>query len=150
MRSTILPARLRNHRSRRFISPYLTLLGHKQRQNFAGLIRFSCVLSLSLLVVMLGGLVKPEAAVQPASFGAKTDFGTGSGPRSVAVEDLNGYVMPDRAVAIMFGGTVTILPGTGPGSFGAKTDFGTGTNPISVAMGDFNGDGKLDLAVANQ
>ena len=136
MRSTILPARLRNHRSRRFISPYLTLLGHKQRQNFAGLIRFSGVLSLSLLVVMLGGLVKPEAAVQPASFGAKTDFGTGSGPASVAVGDFNGDGNLDLAVANFVDHTVSIL-------------LGTGSLPLSVAAGDFNGDGKLDLAVAN-
>src|SRR5437764_14251729 len=122
MRSTILPARLRNHRSRRFISPYLTLLGHKQRQNFAGLIRFSCVMSLSLLVVMLGGMVKPEAAVQPASFGAKTDFGTGSGPRSVAVGDFNGDGKLDERKRNVKGNTVSILRGTGTGRFGAKSE----------------------------
>jgi hypothetical protein len=49
-----------------------------QRQNFASLIRFSLVLSVSLLVVMSGGPLRPEASVQPVSFGAKIDFGTGS------------------------------------------------------------------------
>src|SRR5438067_1547326 len=138
-----------NHRSRRFISRHLTLLGHKQRQNFAGLIRFSCVLSFSLLVVMLGGLLKPEAAVQTASFGAKTDFGTGAEPISVAVGDFNGDGKLDLAVANVGSNTVSILLVTGTGTFGAKTDFGTGSGPRSVAVGDFNLDGKLDLAVAN-
>src|SRR5260370_648107 len=106
-----------------------------QRQNFASLIRFSCVLSLSLLVVMLGGLLKPEAAVQPVSFGAKTDFGTGSFPISVAVGDFNGDGKLDLAVSNSNSTTVSILLGTGTGSFGAKTDFGTGTLPFSVAVG---------------
>src|SRR5205823_1750288 len=127
MRSIIRPARLTNHRSRRFISPDLTLLGHKQRQNFAGLIRFSGVLSLSLLVVMLGGLVKPEAAVQPASFGAKTDFGTGSQPISVAVGDFNGDGKLDLAVANNANAsTVSILLNNGDGTFGENTDFNAG------------------------
>src|SRR5437764_1161146 len=124
MRSTIRPARLRNHRSRRFISPYLTLLGHKQRQNFARLIRFSCVLSLSLLVVMLGGLVKPEAAVQTASFGAKTDFGTGVQPISVAAGDFNGDGKLDLAMANNTNNnTVSILLGSGGRTVGT-TDYG--------------------------
>ena len=83
------------------------------------------------------------------SFGAKTDFGTGSSPFSVAVGDFNGDGKLDLAVANFSSNTVSILLGTGTGSFGAKTDFGTGSAPRSVAVGDFNGDGKLDLAVAN-
>ena len=55
-----------------------------QRQKFASLIRFSCVLSLSVFLVMLGGLLKPEAAVRTASFGAKGDFRKGSNPVSSA------------------------------------------------------------------
>jgi len=31
---------------------------------------------------MLGGLLRPEAAVRPALLGAKTEFGTGSNPVS--------------------------------------------------------------------
>jgi uncharacterized protein (DUF2141 family) len=83
------------------------------------------------------------------SFGAKTDFGTGSGPVAVAVGDINGDGKLDLAVANFTSDTVSILLGTGTGSFGPKTDFGTGSRPASVAVGDLNGDGKLDLAVAN-
>jgi hypothetical protein len=83
------------------------------------------------------------------SFGAKTDFGTGISPISVAVGDFNGDGNLDLAVANGRSNTVSILLGTGTGSFGAKTDFGTGSRPLAVAVGDFNGDGNLDLAVAN-
>jgi uncharacterized protein (TIGR03437 family) len=83
------------------------------------------------------------------SFGAKTDFGTGFSPISVAVGDFNGDGELDLAVANFDSNTVSILLGTGTGSFEARTDFGTGSGPASVAVGDFNGDGKLDLAVAN-
>src|SRR5215510_9943911 len=114
-----------------------------------GRIRLSRVLWLSLLVVMLGGLLEPEAAAQTVSFGAKTDFGTGDTPSSVAVGDFNGDGTLDLAVANLYSDTVSILLGTGTGSFAAKTDFVTGISPVSVAVGDFNGDGKLDLAVAN-
>src|SRR5439155_11712453 len=83
------------------------------------------------------------------SFGAKTDFGTGSGPNSVAIGDLNGDGKPDLAVANGSSNTVSVLLGNGNGSFGARTDYGTGSAPRSVAIGDLNGDGKPDLAVAN-
>src|SRR6266545_816562 len=113
-----------------------------------GRIRLSRVLWLSVLVVMLGGLLEPEAAAQTVSFGAKTDFGTGARSSSVAVGDFSGDGKLDLAVA-GGSGTVSILLGTGTGSFGARTDFVTGSGPASVAVGDFNGDGTLDLAVAN-
>ena len=115
--------------------------------SYTDFIRLSRVLWLSVLVVMLGRLLEPEAAAQTVSFGAKTDFGTGDRPHSVAVGDFNGDGKLDL-VAASGGATVSILLGTGTGSFGAKTDFGTG-GAYSVAVGDFNGDGTLDLAVAN-
>src|SRR5207247_11438090 len=64
-----------------------------------GFIRLSRVLWLSVLVVMLGGLLEPEAAAQTVSFVAKTDFGTGARSSSVAVGDFNGDGKLDLAVA---------------------------------------------------
>src|SRR5262249_13778126 len=119
-------------------------------------IRLSRVLWLSILVVMFG-LLEPEAAAQTVSFGAKTDFGTGATrPTSVAVGDFNGDGTLDLAVTNQANslagsgnrnGTVSILLGTGPGSFGAKTELRDFFGTSSVAVGDFNGDGNLDLAV---
>src|SRR5438045_3776675 len=100
-----------------------------------------------MLVVMLVGLLEPEAAAQTVSFGAKTDLGTCSRSASVAGGDFNGDGKLDLAVANQGSNSVAILLGTGTGSFRAKTDFGTGSYPTSVAVGDFNGDSNLDLAV---
>src|SRR5262245_15107062 len=92
-------------------------------------IRPSRVLWLSILVVMLGGLLEPEAAAQTVSFGAKTDFGTGATrPTSVAVGDFNGDGTLDLAVTNQANslagsgnrnGTVAMLLGAGTGRFGA-------------------------------
>src|SRR3989442_7094178 len=90
-----------------------------------GFIRLSRVLWLSLLVVMLGGLLEPEAAAQTVSFGAKTDFGTGTRSQSVAVGDFNGDGKLDLAVAnpdssaagiVSESATVAILSGPRTGS----------------------------------
>ena len=80
-----------------------------QRQNFASFIRGSRVLWLSLLILMFGALLEPEAADQTVSFGAKTDFGTGTTPITVAVGDFNGDGKLDLAVANARGDTVSIL-----------------------------------------
>src|SRR5207247_449692 len=82
------------------------------------------------------------------SFGVKTDYGTTSNPRSVAIGDVNGDGQPDLVTA-NGSNTVSVLLGTSDGTFGARTDFGTGINPSSVAIGDLNADGRPDLAVAN-
>jgi hypothetical protein len=83
------------------------------------------------------------------SFGARTDYGTGSQPRSVALGDLNGDGRLDLVVANQGSNTVSVLLGNGDGSFGARTDYGTGVQPYSVAIGDLNGDSKPDVVVAN-
>jgi hypothetical protein len=84
------------------------------------------------------------------NFGPKSDFGTGDGPVSVAIGDLNGDGKLDLAVANDLSNTVSVLLGKGDGTFGAKTDYSSaGEYPLSVAIGDLNGDGKPDLAVAN-
>src|SRR5437867_11742773 len=79
----------------------------------------------------------------------KTDFGTGTGPYSVAIGDLDGDGKPDLATANGGSYTVSVLLGNGDGSFQPKTDFGTGRLPHSVAIGDFDVDGRPDLVTAN-
>jgi hypothetical protein len=49
-------------------------------------------------MVMLGALLEPEAAAQTVSFAPKTDFGTGSNPRSVAVGDFDGDGLDDPGI----------------------------------------------------
>ena len=86
------------------------------------------------------------------SFDPKVDFGTGTGPYSVAIGDVDGDGRPDLAVANYLSNTVSVLRNTstsGSISFATKVDFGTGSKPYSVAIGDVDGDGKPDLAVAN-
>ena len=88
------------------------------------------------------------------SFAPKQDFGTGDGPLSVALGDLNRDGKLDLAVVSFNFNTVSVLlnttaPGGATASFSAIQDFATGDGPTSVAIGDINGDGKLDLSVTN-
>jgi len=83
------------------------------------------------------------------SFRATVEYGTGGGPNSVAIGDLNGDGRPDLATANSEANTVSVLMNTGDGSLRAKVDYGTGPGPESVAVGDLNGDSKLDLVSAN-
>jgi hypothetical protein len=95
-----------------------------------------------------------EVSSAPSAFALKQDVNTGSGPRAVAVGDMNGDGKPDVAVANVGANTVSVLLNTtAPGaisiSFAPKQDFGTGTDPVSITLADLNSDGKLDIAVTN-
>src|SRR3989442_46408 len=83
------------------------------------------------------------------SFTEPTDFGAGTGSRSVAVGDFNADSDPDLAVVNESSLNVSILLGAAGGSFTGPTNFGAGDAPISLAVGDFNGDSDPDVAVAN-
>jgi hypothetical protein len=108
--------------------------------------------SASNSVSVLLSTTSPGAATP--SFSTKTDFTTGTTPRSVSINDFNGDGMLDLATANNGANSISIfLNTTAPGAtapvFSAKTDFSTSSLPSSVCMGDFNGDGKPDLATAN-
>ncbi|GAA4503766.1 hypothetical protein GCM10023172_29220 [Hymenobacter ginsengisoli] len=83
------------------------------------------------------------------SFGAKTDFATGSAPDGIVLGDVNGDGLLDMLTCNISVNTVSVLLGTGTGSFGAKTDFVTGIGPYHLALGDVNGDGRLDIVTVN-
>ena len=88
------------------------------------------------------------------SFAPKVDFGTGFGPRSVAIGDLNGDGKLDLAIANVATGanSISVLRNTGSIgtiSFATKVDFVSGMIPRKVAICDINGDSKLDLAFTN-
>ena len=98
----------------------------------AAITGYSCVLDHSATTVpVLTGSDSAKAFVVPAlAFsGARTDYTTGSYPRSVAVGDFNGDGEADLAVADYSDSTVSVLLGNGDGGFAAKTDYATGTGP---------------------
>jgi hypothetical protein len=83
------------------------------------------------------------------TFAAKSDYGTGGHPISVASGDVNGDGYPDLAVANTSSNSISLLLGNGNGTFGTETEYATGNGPYSVVIGDLSGDGKPDIATAN-
>jgi hypothetical protein len=83
------------------------------------------------------------------TFGAKTDFGTGTEPFSVTLGDVNGDGKLDIITANGTSNTASVLLGNGNGTFQTQVPYGTGTKPTSVTLGDVNGDGRLDIITAN-
>jgi hypothetical protein len=78
--------------------------------------------------------------------------GAGSGPRSVAIADVNGDGKLDALTANNVSGTLSVLLGNGTGSFTLQANApstGANSGPQSVAIADVNGDGKLDALTAN-
>ncbi|HET9505096.1 MAG TPA: FG-GAP-like repeat-containing protein [Hymenobacter sp.] len=87
------------------------------------------------------------------TFQPATTYSTGSssGPRSLAVADVNGDGKLDLLTGNYGSNTAGVLLGNGNGTFQPATTYGTGSgsNPFGIAVADVNGDGKPDLLTAN-
>ncbi|MFY9307564.1 MAG: FG-GAP-like repeat-containing protein [Bacteroidia bacterium] len=86
------------------------------------------------------------------SYNSKIDFPTGSSPRSVAAEDIDGDGMPDVITTNYGGNNFSVLKNTSSGgniSFDSPIDFTTGVGPQSIRVADLDSDGMNDVVITN-
>ena len=76
----------------------------------------AAALPLAVLALSFG----PAPVLAVSRFTAPLPFGTGNGPHSVAIGDLNGDGSLDLAVANEYSNSISVLLGNADGTFGAK------------------------------
>ena len=79
--------------------------------------------------------------------GSPIYFPDDTGPRSVAIGDVDGDGKPDVVASSLF--AVSMFLGDGLGGFAPPIDFAEGEGPMAVALGDLDLDGPLDVVASN-
>jgi trimeric autotransporter adhesin len=108
----------------------------------------------SSVVVVLQNFCTP-GSITTNSFGPRVNLAVGSGPKGVAVRDLDGDGKPEIVTANQDSGTISVLRNFGaPGnlttnSFASALTFATGSGPQNVMLADMDGDGKPDAVTVN-
>ena len=106
---------------------------------------------LAALALLLATASAAQAQTPAATFAPAAAYSTGtySGPRGLAVADVNGDGKLDLLTA-NDNGTAGVLLGNGNGTFQPAAAFSTGgSGPFGIAAADVNRDGKPDLVIAN-
>ncbi|GAA4041169.1 hypothetical protein GCM10022409_28970 [Hymenobacter glaciei] len=94
-----------------------------------------CVLSPAVLAQTFGPAIGYSAAIS-------------SGPRGLAVGDVNGDGRPDIVMGNSGFPDVRVWLGQGGGTFGAVSAYPTNIISACLAVVDFNGDGRADVVTA--
>ncbi len=108
--------------------------------------------ALSTTMSVLRNTATP-GAIDASSFAAKVDFTTGLGPRSVALDDVNGDGKLDVVVSNFNANSISVFNNTATSgsinssSLDPKIDFTTGNAPVSTVIGDLNGDGVAETII---
>jgi gliding motility-associated-like protein len=99
--------------------------------------------------------ISTSGSISAGSFAPKVDFTTGTNPKGVIINDIDGDGKPDLTVLNYSDMTLSVFRNTSisgsitSGSFDTRIDFTTGLNPCSFTISDINGDSKPDLSVIN-
>ncbi len=137
--------------------------------SFAAKLDLACQVNpLGIAVGDLDGNGKPDIAVANFSSGSVTVYRNTStvgaasfvtqtltgftGPRELAIADVDGDGKPDLLVADEGASVIAARHNTsvsGTISFSPAITYPTGASPRGLSLGDLNGDGKLDIAVVN-
>ena len=83
------------------------------------------------------------------TFQTAVSYNADNGPKSIAIDYLNGDTNLDLVVANAYSNNVSVLLGYGDGTFQAPVNYAAGDYPSSMAINDFDGDDDTDLAIAN-
>jgi hypothetical protein len=100
-------------------------------------------------------ILRNTSNTETVSFNTKIDYPTGTGPRSIAIGDLDGDGKPDLVVNNFNSGNASIVSvfrntsSEGNISFAPKKDYNTGNGSLGIAVADMNGDGKPDWIVTS-
>lgn len=102
--------------------------------------------AIAALAALMAGAPGPAGASAFVA-GTSTSFTSLSGPRSVALGDLNNDGITDMVVGHETGSGYSSFRGLGGGLFAARIDNFTAVTTGSVVLADFDRDGYLDVAM---